>query len=243
MPKLHHLIALFLILGVIYAETLPNLRTINGSVAYSEEIIAPTQSEELLSLLREAQGTAVGEPYLNNVTFVSEPSTLPDNPENILADFSQTVVLATTPETNPNELLYPLTNPLPEVEPPTNLSLPTIDQQYIGDIIPEANTPLFMAYADGGYAWYEENNKVVVRFPDNTFKSYDKYTGEPISWLQDRLAYEPINSPGALQNYLDNYRGKIVAETETWALVKFPSGGFLKIAKTSLKPDPFLTQE
>jgi len=243
MPKLNHLIALFLILGVVYAETLPNLRTTTGSIAYSEEIVAPTQSEELLSLLQSAQGATVNEPYLNNVSFIDELLTPPSNPETILAEFSQTIILNVLPESSPGELLYPLTNPLPEIQPDSTTAIPPSDQPYISDVIPQANTPLFMAYADGGIAFYEENNKVVVRFPDNTFSSYDKYTGEPLSWLQDRLALEPIDSPDALQNYLTNYRGKIVAETETWALVKFPSGGFLKIAKISLKPDPFLTQE
>lgn len=243
MPKLNHLIALFLILGVIYAETLPNLRTISSSIAYSEEIVAPTQSEELISLLQSAQGTTVNEPYLNNVTFISELSPLPIDPETIVAGFSQTIVLNIPKESTAGELLYPLTNPLPEIDSDITSNVPESDQPFVSDVIPEDNTPLFMAYADGGEAWYTEINKVIVRFPDNTFQSYDKYTGEPISWLQDKLALEPISSPNALQNYLTNYRGKVVAETETWALVKFPSGGFLKIAKTSARPDPFLTQE
>ncbi|MBU1082922.1 hypothetical protein KKE14_00560 [Patescibacteria group bacterium] len=243
MPKLNHLIALFLILGVVYAETLPNLSTANSSIAYSEEIIAPTQSEELLSLLQSVQGATVNEPYLNNVLFAGNLSTLPDNPGTILSEFSQTIIPNVLPALSPDELLYPLINSLPEIQPEPETIIPSSDQPYINDVIPQINTPLFMAYADGGYAWYAEDNKVVVRFLDNTFRSYDKYSGEQISWLQDRLAIEPISSPNALQNYLDNYRGRVIAETETWALVKFPSGGFLKIAKTSLKPDPFLTQE
>jgi hypothetical protein len=243
MPKLSHLIALFLILGVIYAETLPNLRTATSSMAYSEEIVAPTQSEELLSLLQSVQGATVNEPYLNNVVFISDFSALPNDPETILAEFSQTIVLNVPTELNPGELLYPLTNPLPEFDSGAEATIPTSDQPFVSDVIPEANTPLFMAYADGGEAWYTENNKVIVRFPDNTFSSYDNNTGQPISWLQDKLALEPISSPNALQNYLTNYRGKIVAEATNWALVKFPSGGFLKIAKNSSKPDPFLTQE
>lgn len=243
MPKLNHLIALFLILGVVYAEILPNLRTVPSSIAYSEEIVATTQSEELLSLLQSVQGTTVNEPYLNNVVFISDLLAPPSDLENILAEFSQTIVQNVPAELSSGELLYPLTNPLPEIDSDTSANIPESDQPYVSDVIPEANTPLFMAYADGGDVFYEETNKVVVRFSDNTFSSYDKYTGEPISWLQDKLALEPISSPNALQNYLTNYRGKVVAETETWALVKFPSGGFLKIAKTSTRPDPFLTQE
>jgi len=238
MPKIHNLIAAFLVLGIIYAELLPTLKIAN-SEAYSEAALEPTQSELLLSFFDPAnKKEAIITAPADKILFISDISTIPDK----LITFSKdarstiyTVASSPLPTTEDNA------NPSAVIVSPT---IPLIDQPFIGDVIPKSGTPLSDAYMTGGRAWYEEGDNVIVIFADTTtFRSFKKSTGEETSWLQDRLSYTPIDSPGALENYLTNYHGEIVAETKDWALVKFPSGGFLKIAKPASASRPFLSQQ
>ncbi len=238
MPKIQNLIAAFLILGIIYAELLPTLKIAN-SAAYSEDVIEPTQSELLLSFFDPAnKKEAVITASADKIVFISDTSTIPDKLLALSKDTRSTLYtiatspLPTTPE-NPN--------PSAVIVSPT---VPPEDQPFIGDVIPQPGTSLSEAYATGGRAWYEEGDNVIVIFSDTTtFRSFKKSTGEETDWLQDRLSYDPIDSAGALENYLTNYHGEIVAETKDWALVKFPSGGFLKIAKPVSVKRPFLSQQ
>ena len=238
MPKIQNLIAAFLVLGIIYAELLPTLKIAN-SAAYSESVIEATQSELLLSFFDPAnKKEAVITAPADQVVFISDLSTLPDRLIAFSKDARSTIYtiaispLPTTPE-NPNPGAV-IVNP----------TIPLGDQPFIGDVIPQPGTPLSEAYATGGRAWYEEGDNVIVIFSDTTaFRSFKKSTGEETDWLQDRLSYDPIDSAGALENYLTNYHGEIVAETKNWAFVKFPSGGFLKIAKPASVKRPFLSQQ
>lgn len=239
MPKIHNLIAAFLVLGMIYAELLPVVKAAN-SEAYFESITEPTQSELLLSFFDPAnKKEAIITAPLENIVFISDISTIPDKLITLSKDARSiiyTVALAPLPSTPENP------NPSAVIVTP---SIPPQDQPFIGDVLPKSGTPLADAYATGGRAWYQEGDNVIVIFSGSeTFRSFKKSTGEETDWLQDRLSYDPIDSPDALANYLTNYHGEIVAETKDWALVKFPSGGFLKIAKPATSTRrPFLSQQ
>lgn len=221
MPKLSSVIITLLVLGLIYAEFLPNLT----HSAYSSEAPTPNQSELLLSFFdptnkREANVFAPAD----SVVFIQDIAEVPNKLINIskktgsLLSINYTIATDKLPTINnqtPAAIIYQ-----PPIPTSTNILTTPPDSALSG------------AYAVGGRPWYEENDNIVVIFPDTqSFRSFQKSTGTETDWLQDRLQYAPLDSPGALENYLVNYHGQIVAETETWALVKFPSGGYLKIAK------------
>jgi hypothetical protein len=238
MPKIQNLIAAFLVLGIIYAELLPTLKVAN-SQAYSEAAMEPTQSELLLSFFDPAnKKEAIVTAPADKVVFISDISTIPDKLITFTKDTRSalyTVATSPLPATAENP------NPSAVIVDPT---IPPSDQPFIGDVIPQSGTPLADAYATGAKAWYQENDNVIVIFADTeTFRSFKKSTGEETSWLQDRLSYSPIDSPDALTNYINNYHGEIVAEAKDWVLMKFPSGGFLKIAKPVSVKRPFLSQQ
>lgn len=250
MSQIRNLAIIFLVLGVIMAEFLPNINPATNLTAYSQIDALPNQSELLLNFLDSA------EKEVNDLVVTQNMITSLENLSNVPIDLTELAVdiidvLSPAPSNN----IYD-TIPMPSLSPPINLSvpldtiqpnptsIPEIDKPFIKDIIPPSDTALFKAYLVGGRAWYEEDNKVVVKWPDKEiFKSFDKSTGAEIDWLQDRLSYEPLDSFNALNNYLNNYHGEIVAETTTWALVKFPSGGFIKISKSTASIIPFLTQK
>ena len=251
MSQIRNLAILFLVLGVIMAEFLPNINPATNLTAYSQINALPNQSEILLSFLDSAE-KETNNPILTQSTTVSLDSlgNTPTNLIELIADINS--VLSPTPsfvipsaveESQDYSTILPLMPP-PITNQPTLSPIPEIDKPFIRNIIPPNNTPLFEAYLRGGRAWYEEDNKVVVKWPNKEiFKSFNKTTGEEINWLQDSLSYEPLDSPNALDNYINNYHGEIAAETKTWALVKFPSGGFIKISKSAALTIPFLTQE
>jgi hypothetical protein len=231
MPKPLHLIFFFLVLGVIYAEFLPTLKPTQNDTAYSQSQPL-TQNELILSWLdRNAEAaTATQAGKTDFISDINIPLNLGSVAQDTAASLSNNYIA-------PNAA----TNSGTGYTSPS--AVPTQDQPFVGSVIPPAGTPLFEAYTKGGYAWYDENDNVIVMMPDQSLRSFLKSTGEETSWQQDRLSYEPINSPDALANYLTNYHGKVVAETATWAFVKFPSGGFLKIAKPSSGSGPFLSQQ
>lgn len=220
MPKPLHLIFFFLILGVLYAEFLPTLKPTQDTTAYSKDEPL-TQNELILSWLKRDPNSVANTAATEAQGFISD-ITIPAN-------------LGTVAKDTANSLSYNYITPNATIttEPgyTSPSSVPTEDQPFIGSVIPPSGTPLFEAYAQGGYAWYEENDNVIVMMPDGTLRSFLRSDGSETNWQQDRLSYDPINSANALSNYLTNYHGKIVAETKAWAFVKFPSGGFLKISK------------
>ena len=230
MPKIQNLIAIFLVLGVIYAEFLPTLQPTTSLTAYSQADFAPNQSELLLEFFDNDQPEE--QPSTFDTSLNADLYEISESFNILLSDIPNNLAIGSNSQT-----LLPTTPSVP---------VPPQDQPFIENIIPQIGTPLFEAYTQGGRAWYQEEDKVIVISPDQTtFRSFQVSTGEEINWLQDRLGYDPIDSPNALNNYLINYHGEIVAETEAWAFVKFPSGGFIKIAKpnSQLSRDPFLTQQ
>lgn len=246
MPKIYNIVIGVLVLGLIYAELLPTVQATNWE-AYSAEPSPPTQSDLLLSFFDPAnKKPLVVTAPAGNVVFVNNISDLPDKLIEVAGEMTGPVSVDYTTATAPLPT-SPDSSDTSTATPPAAViykPVPVADQPFLGDVIPQYGTPLFDAYATGGRAWYQEGNKVVVIFPDSeTFRSFDKSTGAQIDWLQDRLSYIPLDSPGALDNYVNNYHGEIVAETKDWALVKFPSGGFLKIAKSTSTQRPFLSQQ
>ena len=258
MPKIRNLLAIFLILGIVYAEFLPTLQSPTSLTAYSQEDFAPNQSELLLEFLNDNQTEELPAPDTSvniNLYQISDSlsSLLGDISEcpNISSYSSQPIVSdATIPAfaipVQDQTFVWDTNQPVVDNTTVPAFAVPAQDQPFIKNIIPKIGTPLFDAYTQRGKAWYQEEDKVIVSFPNQTtLRSFQISTGEEIDWLQDRLNYDAIDSPNALENYLVNYHGEIVAETETWALVKFPSGGFIKISKleSQLSTGPFLTQQ
>lgn len=242
MPKIQNIILTFLVLGLIYAELLPTIN-LSASQAYSLEKTLPTESELLLSFFDPSNKKAVVVTVpANQVIFVNNISDVPDK---LIALADEATTALKVDYTITGAILPSIDNQQPAAI--IYKPVPVEDQAFIGDVIPKYGTSLFDAYSTGGRAWYQEGDNVVVIFPDmETFRSFQRSTGQQTDWLQDRLSFEPLNSPGALDNYLTNYHGEIVAETKDWALVKFPSGGFLKIAKpttTTSTQGPFFSQQ
>ena len=247
MPKIRNLAIIFLILGVICAELLPNLQSNIASTAYSQADFSLTQSEIITSFLANNSSEQNNDLQLsqNQTTdYITTLNNISYNPNKLVRDILINLSKNQSTTLRPSFISADDNNTL--LNPAPISPIPATDQPFIGNVIPPAGTPLSDAYTQGGKAWYQENDKVIVQLPNGiTFRSFDKSSGQEIDWLQDRLSYEPLDSPNALDNYIRNYHGQIVAEVQDWALVKFPSGGFIKIAKPQavLERGPFLTQQ
>ncbi len=108
---------------------------------------------------------------------------------------------------------------------------PTPSGQVLSEILPPFGTALYYAYQDGGLAWYQKGDDILVIFPDETIRGFNRATGQETTWLQATLAALPITEPGAYEKYQSQYRARVVASTSTWHLMEFPSGGVLKVAR------------
>ncbi|MEA1910037.1 MAG: hypothetical protein U9M89_03415 [Patescibacteria group bacterium] len=218
MPKLKNIFLIILVLGLVYAELLPTVFS-NKSEAQTPTGLDSEQSELLLSFFNPEtkQKLEITAPK-SELDFIDDIDSLPNSATEIAGDSVSRIPTTYTTRNSEDTIVY--------------RAIPLEDQAFIGNVIPKDGTALANAYNQGGRAWYQEENNVVVIFPNTeTFRSFNKKTGGETNWLQDRLNYSPISSENALQNYTQNYHGEIVAETDTWTLVKFPSGGYLKIAK------------
>ncbi|HAR54715.1 TPA: hypothetical protein DCR79_00260 [Patescibacteria group bacterium] len=225
MPKLSNIILAMLVLGLVYAEFLPTLST--PEAAYSSIAATPNQSELLLSFFnptnkREATVVAPA----GSVIFIQDIAEVPDKLINIAEKTGSLLSIDYAVATDK----LPLSN---DQSPAAIIYQPPVtDTSNTSSFSAPPDSALIEAYTAGGFNWYEEGDQVIVIFPSTqSFRSFQKSTGTETNWLQDRLQYAPLDAPGALENYLVNYHGQIVAETTTWVLVKFPSGTYLKIAK------------
>lgn len=222
------LLVFFLAGSLLFLEILPST---------SQEIQTPnlpegSKRELLLSFLNPVNGQ-VENTYAkpNEVIFVNDLDTLPTLLSNLGAEINDNLQIIYT-YTPPDYL----TSDYPSSSPPTIVYRPEASDPF-SDILPPLGSPLQKAYQAGAEAWYQERENIIVIFPDQiTLKSFNKITGQEGDWLADKLAYAPIDTPGALSYYQINYNGKIVAETTSWVLMKFPSGGYLKIAKENRYP-------
>ena len=116
---------------------------------------------------------------------------------------------------------------------PTTPTQPQSSQNVLADLLPPIASPLYYAYQDGGRLWYQKAENGLVIFPNEIIQSFNLSTGQSTIWLQERLAKLPISDPNAYTEYQTLYNAKVVAETTTWVLMEFPSGGVLKVYKPS----------
>jgi hypothetical protein len=222
--------------GLFYTQISPTL-----GIQRSAQQLDPTntRSELLLSFLGD-EAHATETPSIEpNLIFIDDINTLPqavndlENSANASLKFTYAIA-----DPNTQQTLNTIgSNPQAIIVPPTSgtASTPT-SLRYT-----PAGSPLDLAYTQGGRPFYQEADQVVIIFPDQkTFRSFYVTTGLAGDYLQLELSLPAIDAPGAYQTYTEHYGGKVVAETSEWALVKFPSGSFLKVAKPK---NSFITQK
>lgn len=212
MLKLRHLFITMIFLGLIIAEALPIWSKL-ATPAQSERRLTSDEQNLIMSILQRPDDTTPS--YTGAFLDFDAPA----DPSTIVRD-----ALISSRLIGSTSQMYSL-------DPTTN----SADNATIGDIIanllPPTGSELYYAYQDGGRAWYEKGLNVLVIFPGDIIRSFDKSTGKETTWMQDRLAYPPISDPAAYTNYQKNYRAIIVAETTQWVLMEFPSGGLVKVMR------------
>jgi len=224
MIKLRNLFALFLLLGLVFAEILPAVHNYQPTPAHSQS----TQSDVLASLLQNVSTSTTAQPTIPGFLDIQ----FPNNPAEVSRDAKTTVNLVYRPTTFP----FPPSATSPTSTPTYFLSdrpdtTSTYQPSALEGILPPTNSDLAYAYQDGGRAWYQKGTNVLVIFSGNAIRSFNTKTGDETVWLQDRLAYAPVQDANAITNYQQNYNAEIVAETKTWVLMEFPSGGVIKVAR------------
>lgn len=194
--------------GLIVAEAVPALTKL-ASPAQSERQLTLEEQNTILSILQQPENNTASS-FTGKFLDISWPL----DPSQVAKDavISSTLIGSTR--------LSPTT-------PATNVNTDNI----LTELVPPAGSDLYYAYQDGGRMWYSKGNNVLVIFPNESIRSFDKKTGTETAWMQDRLAYPPITDPEAYANYQKNYLAEIVAETAQWVLMEFPSGGLVKVAK------------
>ncbi len=217
MTKLRNIFALFLLLGLIFAELLPTINNFDAIPAKSQSSSA--EQSLLRSLLESSSSSSAS---LSNSPFID--INLPQSPSEVSKDMQYSSSL----------LLGPFQNPSPTANE-TLLPAASLSQQnqLLQTVLPTIGSELYYAYQDGGKAWYQKGDNVLVIFSDETIRSFNRQTGVANTWLQKELAYAPIDDADAIENYQKNYNAKQVAETSSWVLMEFPSGGVLKVVKPS----------
>lgn len=218
MVKFRNIFALFLLLGLVYAELLPTINSFDATPAKSQSV-AEEEQKLLRSLIESSASSSLAQ-FNSNFVDIS----LPTNPADVGQDIRDS-----------SSWFYRLPNPLDmdatqQTLPAASLLQPS---QLLQTVLPTLGSELYYAYQDGGRAWYEKGDNLLVIFPDETIRSFNKKTGESTTWLQKELAYPPIDDAEAITNYQKNYNAKPVAETSKWVLTEFPSGGILKVLKPS----------
>lgn len=183
---------------------------------------AINQGEELLTFLGLGSAEVVQvQAQPGEVIELPELSELPQALDAIRSDLTSFLAIGFAYNLSPASglLLY---------RPPTSFTWPG----NLSFVLPPVDSPLSAAYQAGGKPFYEEGDQIIIIFPDQqSFGSYFKSTGFKSTFLLETLAYPAIDTPGALEKYMKEYGGTIVAQTDTWVLMKFPSGGFLKVVK------------
>ena len=216
-------LVLLLVLGLIYAEINPSLR-----IQITAKTPAPANAEEKLWL--SFVDTATGQ--LQQTTadseglkFVNSLSEIPQAINSSLAEAGQDMLLnfgVATPDDN---------------------SLFTDNNAQAIILTPPLNSPLSLAYLQGAKPFYTDGDQVLVIFPDRTtFQGFFQTTGQASGWLKIEMSLPAVDSANAFESYTTKFNGKVVAETNDWVLMKFPSGSFLKVARPQTKV-PFLTTQ
>lgn len=206
--------------GLVLAEAVP----IWSKVASPAKSQSQFDSQALLGLLPTPPTTPISSTIPSyNGKFLD--LTLPDNPNKLLDD-----LIRSSSMVGGSAQMYSFT-------PATPTNSAAIGDILLG-VLPPIGSDLYYAYQDGGRAWYERGDNVLVLYADQTIHSFSKKTGKSTIWMQDRLAYPPINDAAAYTNYQKNYNAIIVAETNQWVLMEFPSGGLVKVMKPQYATTP-----
>jgi len=199
--------------GLIVIEVLGGNPISNS--AQSQHQLTQNETQLILSILRgngtdSSTGLTQSEPIASGTSFLD--LSLPGDPNQLIADATDAYGTSIG------------TKQLPLSQAPDSSSV-------LNEVLPPTSTPLYFAYQDGGVAWYQKPGNVLVLMPNDTIRSFNSSTGAETDWLQDKLARLPISDANAYQSYQTTYHAKIVAETKTWSLFEFPSGGVLKMMK------------
>ncbi|MDD5606034.1 MAG: hypothetical protein PHR51_01770 [Patescibacteria group bacterium] len=210
-----------LLIGLILAEVFVNTNQFQPNPANSQRQLTGAEQNTILSILKGGDGSPLPTPQEPSSDFLNID--IP-NPSDILRDaqYASGLIYRSLGSTVQTPSLSPADN---------YLQTPTSAEDILATILPPAGSPLYVAYQEGGKAWYYDGVNVLVIFADETIRSFNKNTGAETTWLQKELAYPPVEDSNAIVNYRSNYNAEIVAQTSTWVLMKFPSGGLLKVAK------------
>ena len=211
MSKFISFIPLLLLLSLVIIETATGSRV---PAALSQRSFSQQETDMLFSLLKQP---------------LSNPDELATSAPFLDWDL----------DLNPGQVIPDTTTLYPSPSPTTLLTQPTLlpTGQDLSDVLPPFGSALYYAYQDDGLAWYQKAGNILVIFPDETIRSFNQKTGEETSWLQDKLAALPITEIGAYEKYQTQYKARVVASTSTFALMEFPSGGVLKVAKPTPIPN------
>lgn len=219
LPKFKNIFALTLLLGLIFAELWPSLQNFSPQAAQANTTLTAEQQALVLSILE------------NNG---SEGSTLPSSPPNnfIYFDTINSPQGAVKNDINLFKVITGITAPKPTVTPSFGESVAAgLTPDIISSITAPAGTSLQDAYSEGGRVFYEKAPNVLVIFPDETTRSYNKTTGSQNTWLARAMALPPIRNTEAYYKLQTDFHGIIVAEASDWVLMEFPSGAVLKVGK------------
>lgn len=223
MSKLKYLFIAMIFSGLVLAEAVPIWSKVASPAKSQSQFDGPSIFDILPS---DNQVSTPLNPNFPNLD-------LPRNPGEILDDLIRSSgmvgssnLYANPVITLPNSLGSQTTTPVNEI---------------LQGVLPPIGSELYYAYQDGGRAWYERGDNVLVLYTDGSIHSFSKKTGKSTTWMQDRLAYPPINDAGAYTNYQKNYNAEIVAQTDTWVLMEFPSGGLVKVMKPQYSSTPLTT--
>jgi hypothetical protein len=212
------IIPTLLIGGLVVIEVLAGNPLTNS--AQSQHQLTNSETELILSILHgEAGPTQTIEPA-STKPFLD--FSLPDNPGGFVADAKSAYGTIIGTRTEQSGQIPSITNP----------------SSVLSEVLPPIATPLYYAYQDGGIAWYIKGTNVLVIFPNETIRSFNSATGAETDWLQDKLARLPVSDASAYQSYQTTYHAKVAAETRTWSLFEFPSGGVLKVSKPAYLAAP-----
>lgn len=224
MVKLRNLLLIGLVFGLIAVEVFSG-KIFPAPGAQSQHQLTNEEQGAILSILKNGLGpktTPQTNPEHAFPKFID-----PGNPGEVAGDAIRSNLM-TGGGTGPDMSSY-TPSAYPGWSQPSDL---------LSEALPPSGTALYTAYETGGRFWYGESNNILVIFPDESIRSFNKKTGVATTWLQDKLAYPPIADTGAYANYQKNYNAEIVAETSTWVLMKFPSGSVLKVAKPTTAAPP-----
>lgn len=204
--------------GLFYTQVSP---TLGIQVSATKLDPSTERSELLLSFLGDQSTEPSG--VVPDLIFINDITTLPEAISDLERSANK-ITYAVAGSTSQTALNQIGANPQAIIVPPT-------DNSNSLRFTP-AGSPLDLAYSEGGKPFYQESDQVVIIFPDQkTLKSYYVSSGLQGDFLALELSLPAIDTPGAYQTYTQHYKGSVVAETKDWALIKFPSGSYLKVAK------------